>query len=54
MLQRGFEMCERTLAGMPESVPPNRMMADLSAVTEQTARIVEVLKERQSADEPDE
>ncbi len=54
MLQRGFEMCQRVLVGMPESFPPNRMMADLTAVKEQTARILELLEERETADEPEE
>ncbi len=47
-------MCERMLASMPESFPPNRMMADLDAVKEQTARILEVLEERQEVDGPQE
>ena len=42
------EMCDRMLANMPGSFPPNRIMADLAAVKEQTARILEVLEERQS------
>jgi hypothetical protein len=44
---RGSEMCDRMLAQMPESFPPNRMMADLDDLKEQTARILEVL-ERQA------
>jgi hypothetical protein len=32
---------------MPESFPPNRMMADLDELKEQTARILDVL-ERQA------
>ncbi len=47
-------MCERMLASMPESFPPNRMMADLDALKEQTARILEVLEERQEVDGPQE
>ncbi len=43
-------MCKRMLATMPESFPPNRMMADLDALKEQTARILEVLEERQEVD----
>ncbi len=43
--ERCSEMCERMLANMPETFPPNRMMANLEAITEQTARILEVLEE---------
>jgi hypothetical protein len=42
------------LANMPESFPPNRMMADLETLKEQTTRILEVLEERQEVDEPPE
>lgn len=31
---------------MPESFPPNRMMADLDSLKEQTARILDVLEHR--------
>ncbi len=48
------EMCERMLANMPESFPPNRMMADLESVKEQTARIVEMLEEREELHGPQE
>jgi len=44
---RCSEMCERMLNQMPESFPPNRMMADLDDLKEQTARILDVL-ERQA------
>jgi hypothetical protein len=44
---RGSEMCDRMLAQMPQSFPPNRMMADLDDLKEQTARILDVL-ERQA------
>jgi hypothetical protein len=37
-------MCERMLDQMPESFPPNRMMADLDDLKEQTARILDVLE----------
>ncbi len=47
MGERFSEMCDRLLANMPESFPPNRMMADLEALKEQTARILEVLEERE-------
>ncbi len=47
MGERCSEMCDRMLANMPESFPPNRMMADLEALKEQTARILEVLEERE-------
>ncbi|MEE9227627.1 MAG: hypothetical protein V3U47_01505 [Acidimicrobiia bacterium] len=54
MRERCSGMCERMLAAMPESFPPNRMMADLDALKEQTARILEVLEERQAVDGPQE
>jgi hypothetical protein len=50
MREHCSEMCERMLAAMPESFPPNRMMADLEALKEQTARILEMLEERQEVD----
>ncbi|MEE9472594.1 MAG: hypothetical protein V3V82_01250 [Acidimicrobiia bacterium] len=40
-------MCDRMLASMPESFPPNRMMADLDSLKEKTDRILEILEERQ-------
>ena len=43
MRSRCAETCERMLASMPESFPPNRMMADLEALKVQTARIVELV-----------
>ena len=52
MRERCSEMCERMLANMPESFPPNRMMADLEALKDQTARILEVLEEREDAGGP--
>ncbi len=54
MRERCSEMCDRMLANMPESFPPNRMMADLEALKEQTARILEVLEERKEVDGPQE
>jgi hypothetical protein len=54
MRERCSEMCERMLANMPESFPPNRMMADLEALKGQTARILEVLEEREDAGGPQE
>ncbi len=45
MRERCSEMCEQMLSNMPESFPPNRMMADLEALKDQTARILEVLEE---------
>ncbi len=36
-------MCDRMLAAMPESFPPNRMMADLDTLKEKTDRILEML-----------
>ena len=47
MRERCSEMCDRMLANMPESFPPNRMMADLDSLKEKIARILEVLEERQ-------
>ena len=47
MRERCSEMCDRMLANMPEAFPPNRMMADLDSLKEKTARILEMLEERQ-------
>ena len=47
MWERCSGMCDRMLANMPESFPPNRMMADLDSLKEKTERILEVLEERQ-------
>ncbi len=47
MRERCSEMCDGMLAKMPESFPPNRMMADLESLKEKTARILELLEERQ-------
>ena len=47
MRERCSEMCDRMLAKMPESFPPNRMMADLDDLKEKTARILELLEEGQ-------
>ncbi len=44
---RCSEMCDRMLDQMPESFPPNRMMADLDDLKEQTSRILDIL-ERQA------
>ncbi len=52
--ERCSEVCERMLANMPESFPPNRVMADLEFLKEQTARILEALQERQEVDQPQE
>ena len=46
MRERCSEMCDRMLANMPESFPPNRMMADLESLNKKTARILEVLEGR--------
>ncbi len=45
--KRGMEMCDQVLANMPESFPPNRMMADLDSIKEKTARIQELIEDRQ-------
>ncbi len=47
MGERCSEICDRMLAKMPESFPPNRMMADLESLKEKTDRILEMLEERQ-------
>ncbi len=44
MAQRVAERCERMMATMPASFPPNRMLADLEAINQRTARILEVLQ----------
>jgi hypothetical protein len=46
MRERCSEMCDRMLANMPDSFPPNRMMADLESIKEQTARILNVLEDQ--------
>ncbi|MCH7585487.1 MAG: hypothetical protein IH941_10110 [Acidobacteria bacterium] len=51
---RCSNMSHRMLANMPASFPPNRMMADLEALKEQTARILEVLEESEEVDGPQE
>ncbi len=43
MREHCAEMCDRMLAGMPESFPPNRMMADLQSLQDKTDRILEML-----------
>ncbi len=53
MGERCSEMCDRMLANMPESFPPNRMMADLETLKEQTARILEKLEEPVEVDGPE-
>ena len=50
MRERCSEMCERILANMPDSFPPNRMIADLESLNERTARILEMLEEREEVD----
>ena len=45
--ERCSKMCDRFLAGMPRSFPPNRIMADLDTLKMQTARILEVLEQRE-------
>ncbi len=44
--ERCSEACERMLAHMPESFPPNRMMADLGTLKEQTAQILDLVESR--------
>lgn len=43
------EMCDRMLDQMPESFPPNRMMADLDDLKERTGQILDIL-EHQATD----
>ena len=50
MRARCANACERMLAKMPESFPPNRMMADLETIKEQTERILDVVD--RPADDP--
>ena len=50
MRARCSEACDRMLANMPESFPPNRMMADLETIKDQTARILNQM-ERQAGDQ---
>ena len=45
MREHCAEMCDRMLAGMPESFPPNRMMADLDTLKERSDRMLEMLEE---------
>ena len=52
MREQCSEMCDRMLANMPESFPPNRMMADLETLKEQTARILGKLEEPVELDGP--
>lgn len=54
MRERCSEMSERMLANMSESVPSNRMMANLDALKERTARTLQVLEERQAVAESQE
>lgn len=44
MREHCSEMCDRMLANMPESFPPNRMMADLQSLKDKTDRILEMLE----------
>lgn len=48
--ERCSEVCDRFLDNMPDSFPPNRMMADLEEIKERTTRILEVLEEREDVD----
>jgi hypothetical protein len=40
---------EKMMAAMPEAAPPARIQRDLTAIREQTARIVEMLEEVRSS-----
>ena len=46
MRARCVEMCDQMLDNMPESFPPNRMMADLDSLKEETARILDMLEDQ--------
>ena len=54
MRKRCSLMCDRFLANMPQSFPPNRIVADLDALKKQNARILAVLEEREEVDGPQE
>jgi hypothetical protein len=43
---RCAKMCDRILANMPESFPPNRIMADLDVLKQQTSRVLDTLEQR--------
>lgn len=43
MRARCADACEKMLTKMPESFPPNRMMADLETIKEQNARILDLI-----------
>ncbi len=47
MRERCLEMCDRMLDNMPDSFPPNRMMADLESIKEQTARALSLLEDQE-------
>jgi hypothetical protein len=47
-------MCHRMMATMPESFPPNRMLADLAAIKEQNVRILEILEDHSDLESPNE
>ncbi len=44
------QMCDQMLEKMPESFPPNRMMADLDHLKGQTDRILDALQVSQTGD----
>ncbi len=44
MRERCLEMCDRMLDNMPDSFPPNRMMANLESIKEQTTRTLSLLE----------
>ncbi|MCP3882918.1 MAG: hypothetical protein GY701_31650 [Sulfitobacter sp.] len=50
MRARCADACERMLGNMPESFPPNRMMADLEVLKERTTRILDLV-DRPTADQ---
>lgn len=45
--QRCASKCEQMLEQMPESFPPNRMLADLAAIKDNTAQILDALDRTQ-------
>lgn len=46
--ERCCDLCEKKFDEMPDSFPPKRMFGNLSAIREQTERILELLQERES------
>ena len=45
--ERGMAGCERMFQQMPEDFPPKRIMRGVEEIREQTARILQLLEERE-------